>query len=98
MIKLGRFTRLDARPGKEKEIETFLRNSKALVDEEMSTEIWFAVKLGPSTFAIFDGFPDDESRAVHYSGHVSHGLMAKANEWFTHPPVVEKFSVIAGKK
>jgi hypothetical protein len=99
MIKLGRFTRLDVRPGKEKEVETFLRNASVQVsDEEPGTEVWFAVKLGPSTFGIFDGFPDDERRAVHQSGHVSHALAAKATEWFTHPPMVDKFAVVAGKK
>jgi quinol monooxygenase YgiN len=98
MAKLGRITRLDCRPGKEKEVELFLKNAKAQIDEEMGTEVWFAVKLSPSSFAIFDLFPDEERLAVHRSGHVAHALLAKTTEWFTHPPVVDKFAVVAGKK
>jgi quinol monooxygenase YgiN len=98
MAKIGRFTRLDVRPGKEKDVEKFLKDAKAQIDEEMRTEVWFAVKLGPSTFGIFDVFPDEEGRAVHHSGHVAHALAAKTVEWFTHPPVVDKFAVVAGKK
>ncbi len=98
MIKVGRFTRLNARPGKEKEVEKFLRDSLALIDEESRTSVWYAVKLGPSTFGIFDGFTDEEGQSVHHSGHVSHALAAKATEWFTSPPQAEKFSVVAGKK
>jgi quinol monooxygenase YgiN len=98
MIRLGRFIRLDVRPGKEKEVETFLKNALAQLEEEPGTEVWYAVKLGPATFGIFDGFPDDERRQVHHSGHFSHALAAKTTEWFTHPPVVDKFAVVAGKK
>ncbi|HEY2786725.1 MAG TPA: antibiotic biosynthesis monooxygenase [Fimbriiglobus sp.] len=98
MPKIGRFTRLDIRPGKEKEVETFLRNAKAQIDEESRTEVWFAVKIGPSTFGIFDAFADGEGQEVHLAGHVAHALAARSLEWFTHPPVIEKLTVLAAKK
>lgn len=98
MIKVGQFLRLDCRPGKEKEVEKFLRDAQMQIEEETRTAVWYALKLSPSSFGIFGGFVDGESQQVHLSGHVSHALQAKTTEWLTHPPVVDKFTVIAGKK
>ncbi len=97
MVKNGLFVRLEAKPGKEKDVETFLRGGRALVDQEPGTTAWFAVKLGPSTFAIFDVFQDEKGRQAHLSGEVAKALMAKASELFAKPPAIEKADVLAVK-
>jgi quinol monooxygenase YgiN len=97
MVKVGLFVRLEAKPGKEKDVETFLRGGRALVDQEPGTTAWFAIRLGPSTFGIFDVFQDEKGRQAHLSGEVAKALMAKASELFAKPPAIEKADVLAAK-
>lgn len=97
MVKTALFVRLDAKPGKETEVEDFLRGGLAVVMEEPGTIAWFALRLGPSTFGIFDAFPDEAGRQAHLSGRVAAALMAKASELLAQPPVIEKVEVLAAK-
>lgn len=97
MVKVALFVRLEAKPGKEAEVENFLRGGLAIVQEEPATTAWFAIRMGPSTFAIFDAFPDDAGRQAHLSGRVAAALMAKASELLAQPPVIEKIDVLAAK-
>jgi quinol monooxygenase YgiN len=97
VVKNGLFVRLEAKPGKEKDVETFLRGGLALVNQEPGTTAWFAIRLGPSTFGIFDVFQDEKGRQAHLSGEVAKALMAKASELFAKPPAIEKVDVLAAK-
>ncbi|HEX5082230.1 MAG TPA: antibiotic biosynthesis monooxygenase [Blastocatellia bacterium] len=97
MVNLALFVRMEAKPGKEEEVENFLLNSLAIVQEEPATTVWFAIRLGPSTFGIFDAFPDEDGRQAHLTGRVAAALMAKAPELFTQPPTIEKTNVLAVK-
>lgn len=97
MVKVALFVRLEAKPGKEEEVADFLRSGLALVEEEPATTAWFGLQLGPSTFGIFDAFPDDEGRQAHLNGQVAAALMAKAADLFSQPPVIEKVDVLAAK-
>jgi quinol monooxygenase YgiN len=97
MVKVALFVRLEAKPGKEKEVESFLKGGLQIVQEEPDTTAWFAIRLGPSTFGIFDAFPDDAGRQAHLSGRVAAALMAKASELLAKPPVIEKVDVLAAK-
>jgi quinol monooxygenase YgiN len=97
MVNVALFVRLEAKPGKEKEVEEFLRGGLAVVQQEPATIAWFAIRLGSSTFGIFDAFPDDAGRQAHLSGQVAAALMAKAPELLSQPPVIEKVDVIASK-
>ncbi len=97
MVKTALFVRLDAKPGKEAEVEDFLRGGLAVVMEEPGTIAWFALRFGPSTFGIFDAFPDEAGRQAHLSGRVAAALMAKASELLAQPPVIEKVEVLAAK-
>lgn len=97
MVKTALFVRLDAKPGKEAEVEDFLRGGLAVVMEEPGTIAWFALRLGPSTFGIFDAFPDEAGRQAHLSGRVAAALMAKASELLAQPPVIDKGEVLAAK-
>jgi quinol monooxygenase YgiN len=97
MVKVALLVRLEAKPGKEGDVERFLRDGLALVREEPATTAWFAIRLGPSTFGIFDAFPDEAGRQAHLSGRVAAALMAQAPELLAEPPVIEKVDVLAAK-
>ena len=91
------FVRLEAKPGKEKEVESFLVSGLPIVNEEPATTAWFGIRLGPSTFGIFDAFPDEAGRQAHLSGKVAAALMEKAGELFSEPPSIENVDVLAAK-
>lgn len=97
MVKTALFVRLEAKPGKEAEVEAFLKSGLPLVEEEPATTAWFGIRLGPSTFGIFDAFPDDAGRDAHLSGQVAAALMAKAPDLLAQPPSIEKADVLASK-
>ncbi len=97
MVSTALFVRLEAKPGKEREVEEFLRGGAAVVQQEPATVAWFALRLGPTTFAIFDAFPDEAGRQAHLSGRVAAALLAKAPELLATPPVIEKADVLAVK-
>jgi quinol monooxygenase YgiN len=97
MIKVALLVRLEAKPGKEKEVESFLKGGLPIVMEESATTAWFGLRLGPSTFGIFDAFPNEAGRQAHLSGKVAAALMAKAGELFSKPPSIEKVDVLAAK-
>ena len=97
MVKVALFVRLEAKPGKEKEVESFLLSGLPIVNEEPATTAWFGIRLGPSTFGIFDAFPDEAGRQAHLSGKVAAALMEKAGELFSEPPSIENVDVLAAK-
>ena len=97
MTRKALFVRLDAKPGRENDVAKFLRDAQGLVQQEPATTAWFAIQLGPSTFAIFDAFSDDAGRDAHLSGKVAKALMAKAPELLAQPPKIEKADVLADK-
>jgi len=97
MVKVALWVRLEAKPGKEADVEAFLRAGLPLVQAEPATTAWFGVRLGPSTFGIFDAFPDEVGRNAHLSGRVAAALMEKAAELLAKPPAIEKIDVLAAK-
>ena len=97
MVKLAFYARLEAKPGKEKEVEQFLQSAVPLVEEEQGTITWYALRMGPSTFGIFDTFNDEAGRQAHLSGKVAAALMAKAPDLFAKAPEISKVDVLASK-
>ena len=97
MVSVALFVRLEAKPGKEKEVEEFLRGGLPIVEEEPATTAWFGIRLGPTTFGIFDAFPDEAGRQAHLAGRVAAALMARSSELFAQPPAIEKLDVLAAK-
>jgi quinol monooxygenase YgiN len=91
------YVTLEAKPGKEKELEQFLNGGLPIVQEEPATIAWFAIKIGPSKFGIFDAFPDEAGRQAHLTGRVAAALVAKAPELLAKPPSIEKVDVLAAK-
>jgi quinol monooxygenase YgiN len=96
-VKLSLLARLEAKPGKEAEVEAFLRSALALAADEPLTVHWFALRLGTSTFGVFDTFANEDGRAAHLSGPIAAALAAKAPELFAAPPVIERVDLIAVK-
>jgi quinol monooxygenase YgiN len=97
MVKVALFVRLEAKPGKEGDVERVLRSGLAVAQQEPATIAWFALRLGPSSFGIFDAFPDEAGREAHLSGQVAAALLAQAPELFSQPPLIEKVDVLAAK-
>lgn len=97
MVTKALYVRLDAKPGFESKVEEFLRSALPLVEAEPATKAWFAIKLGPMIYGIFDAFPDDAGRDAHLAGKVAEALKARAEEMFSSPPKIEKIDVVAAK-
>lgn len=88
---------LEARPGREEEVEAFLTSALSLARAEPGTITWYALKLGTSRFAIFDTFADQSGRAAHLTGEIAQALLARADELFTVPPEIEQAGILAVK-
>lgn len=97
MVTVGLWVRLEARPGKEADVEQLLRSGLTLVVDEPATTAWFGVRLGPSTFGIFDAFPDEAGRNAHLTGRVAEALGQKVAELLAKPPTIERVDVLAAK-
>ncbi|MCY1345527.1 hypothetical protein D9M68_662310 [compost metagenome] len=97
MVKVALLVRLEAKPGKVAEVEEFLRGGLPLVEEEPDTTAWFALRMGPQSFGIFDAFEGELGLQAHLSGKVAAALMERAGELFSEPPQIERVEVLAAK-
>jgi quinol monooxygenase YgiN len=95
--KIGLLATLQARPGKEAEVEQFLRSASPLVEVETGTTTWFAFRVGPATFGIFDTFKDEDGRSAHVNGAVAKALFGRAKELFVAHPDIKPIDIIAEK-
>jgi quinol monooxygenase YgiN len=96
MVRVGLLVRFDALPGKEDEVARFLEGALPLVDDEPATLVWHAIRLGPSTFGIFDAFPDETGRQSHLNGKVAEALLGSVGELVSQPSI-EQVDVLASK-
>ena len=97
MVTTGLIVQLEARPGKEDELEAFLVDALPLVESEPQTVAWFAVRTSDSSFAIVDVFPDEAGRQAHLDGPVAAALIEKATELLVAAPEIERVDVLAAK-
>ena len=97
MLKVALLVRLEAAAGKADEVAKFLEAGLALANQEVTTPVWFALRLGPSTFGIFDAFADESGRQAHLNGPIAQALMAKAQDLLASPPVIEHVDVLGAK-
>ena len=98
MDKFALFARLEAKPGKETEVAKLLEAGLAMAKQEPTTPLWFALRLGPTTFGVFDAFADENGRQTHLNGPIAKALMAKASELFAKPPAIEPLEVLGSKQ
>jgi len=96
--KVALFARLEAKPGKENEVAKFLEAGLTMAKEEPATPLWFALRLGPTTFGVFDAFADENGRQTHLNGPIAKALMAKAPELFAKPPTIEPLEILGSKQ
>jgi len=97
MVKYALFARLEAKPGKENDVAKFLETGLTLAQQESTTPIWFALRLGPTTFGIFDAFTDEAGRQTHLNGPIAQALMAQASELLSQAPSIEPIDVLGAK-
>jgi quinol monooxygenase YgiN len=97
MSKLAIWAQLEARPGKEKEVEEFLKSAQPLAEQEKGTVSWYAIKMEPGKYGIFDTFNDEAGRNAHLTGAIAKALFAKADELFAKAPEIAKPEVLAAK-
>ena len=96
-MKFGILALIEAKPGKETAVAELLASAQTLAREEANTVTWYAFRLGPRNFGIFDTFKDENGRNAHLSGDIAKALFAKAEELFATPPQVEKLEILAAK-
>jgi quinol monooxygenase YgiN len=97
MVKVGLLVRLEAKPGKEQEVATFIKNALPLAEQEKDTIHWYALQIGPSTFGIFDTFEAEEGRKAHLGGQIAKALLAQAPHLLSTDPIIEKVDLLAVK-
>ena len=97
MNKFAIWAQLEAKPGKEREVEEFLKSAQPLAEKEPGTSAWYAVKIGPAKFGIFDTFADEQGRDAHLNGEIAKALFAKAQELFVKEPEIHKIGILAEK-
>jgi quinol monooxygenase YgiN len=95
MEAIGLLVTLEARRGKEADAEAFLKSAQSLALDEKGTLKWYAIKLGPAKFGIFDTFANEGGRNAHLTGEIAKALGARANDLLAAPPQVEKVEVLA---
>ncbi len=97
MVTAGLIVRLEAKPGKERQLASFLAAALPLVRDEPETVAWFALRTDGSSFAIVDAFPDEAGRQAHLGGAVAAALVEHAAELLATPPEIEQVDVLAAK-
>ena len=97
MDHVGVWATLESKPVKEAEVEEFLKSAKSLAEKEEQTTSWYAVRIGPSRYGIFDTFPDERGRVAHLTGEIAKALAAKAPELFAREPEIHRLSILATK-
>jgi quinol monooxygenase YgiN len=96
MVNVGLLARFDAVPGREEDVAQFLAGAVALANEEEQTTVWFALRLGPSTFGVFDAFADESGREAHLNGRIAEALLGSVGE-LVQQPTIEQVDVLASK-
>lgn len=97
MPTVALFARLEAKPGKEGDVAAFLKQGLQLANQEATTPLWFALRMGPTTFAVFDAFKDEAGRQNHLNGPIAKALMAQAPNLLASPPSIEPLDVLGAK-
>jgi quinol monooxygenase YgiN len=97
MVSLAIYAELRAKPGKAEEVEAFLKSALPQANQEAGTVVWFALRLAPDIYGIFDAFHDEDARDAHLQGPIAAALMAQASDLLDGPPAIHKVDVLAAK-
>jgi len=97
MRNLAIWAQLESKPGKENDVEQFLKSAQPLAEREAGTISWYAIKMGPGKYGIFDTFADENGRNAHLNGEIAKALFARAEDLFAKPPEIAKPEILASK-
>jgi quinol monooxygenase YgiN len=97
MDTLALWAQMEAKPGKEREVEEFLKSAQPMAEAEEGTTTWYALKIGANKYGIFDTFADDKGRNAHLNGEIAKALFARAKDLFTGEPEIAKPTILAAK-
>lgn len=97
MSRCALLARLEAKPGKEEEVERFLRGALPLAEAEPGTRTWFALRFGPTSFGIYDTFDTEAGRQAHLDGPIAGALMERAGDLLASPPQIDRVDLLASK-
>jgi len=97
MVKFALYGSMKAKPGKEQDVEAFLKQGAEMAKQEKGTVTWYALKEAPGRYGIFDTFEDEAGRDAHLNGEIAKALMAKADELFSEPPAIHKIEILGEK-
>ena len=97
MAKQAIWVMLKAKPGKEQEVEEFLKTGATMSQDEPQTVTWYGVKVAPGVYGVFDTFNDEQGRETHMNGEIAKALMAKAPDLFSNQLQIEKMEILASK-
>jgi quinol monooxygenase YgiN len=97
MDKFAIWSRMEVKPGKEQELEAFLKHAHTLIAHESGTTTFYTLKVGSSTYSTFNTFADEAALNAHVNGSVAKALLARSDELFLHPPQIVKTTIIEAK-
>ena len=97
MTQHALYVQLEAKPGKEQEVATFLSGARNMITDEPETTAWFAIRMGPRSFGIFDAFANEHGRDAHLQGKLASQIRAKASDLFVRRPEIQRVEVLADK-
>jgi hypothetical protein len=69
-LTLGILALVEAKPGKEAQVDAFVMGGQAIVEQEPGTRVWYGFRVDDSTFGIFDAFKDEAARQAHLAGQI----------------------------
>ena len=97
MAKQAIWVMLKAKPGKESDVEAFLKQGAVMSKDEPQTVTWYGVKIAPGMYGVFDTFDDEAGRDAHLSGPIAKALMANWAELFSNELKIETMEILANK-
>jgi quinol monooxygenase YgiN len=97
MAKYALYVSLKAKPGKEKDVEAFLKQGAEMSRKEPGTVSWFGLREENGHYSVFDTFNDEAGRNAHLNGEIAKALMASADALFSEAPQIHKIDILADK-
>lgn len=96
-LTLGIVAFVQAKPGKESDVEAFVRSGAGIVEREPGTRVWYGFRVDDSTFGIFDAFEDEAARQAHLAGEIPAALATAGPELLAADPDIRLVDVLAVK-
>ncbi|MGW6280414.1 putative quinol monooxygenase [Kribbella sp. NPDC055071] len=95
MLSKGFLIRVEAKPDRVDEVEAMLKSAIDHVRAEGLATVWFGLRLGPTSFAIFDAFTDEAAREAHWQANATTLTNPTAATLFADSPAVQRIDIVA---